>query len=248
MERAISSHKDNYYKNYLAYIHDVGFSDFALKSATAIIEILLENNIREGLIVDLGCGSGLSAGEFIKANYQVLGVDLSRSMIDIAKKRVPKAEFRVDSLFKTDIPPCNAVTSVGECINYLFDEDNNLQTLTDLFDRIYQALLPGGLFIFDILEPFATKKTQGFREGKDWIVLFEKEEDREQKKLTRRIITLRQEGNCYQRDDEIHHVRLYESSEITEILARSGFEVQTQNNYGEFYLSKGHPIFIARKL
>ena len=174
---------DNYYKKDLAYIHDVGFSDFALKSAPAIVKILQKNNLKQGLIIDLGCGGGLSAREFVKANYRVLGIDISQEMIDIAKKRVPEAEFRVESLFKTEIPPCIAVTSIGECLNYLFDPENNLETLTNLFQRIYQALIPGGVFIFDILEPFATEKTQGFREGKDWIVMYEKEENKEQKKI-----------------------------------------------------------------
>ena len=237
----------DYYKIDLAYIHDVGFSDFALKSAPGIIEILQENNIRSGLIVDLGCGSGLSAQEFIKANYQVLGIDISQAMIEIARTRVPEAEFRVESLFKAEIPTCNAVTSVGECLNYLFDEENNNQTLTNLFDRIYKALLPGGIFIFDILEPYSTEKTQGFREGEDWIILYEKEENREQKKLTRRIITLRKEGNYYKRDEEIHHVRLYETSEITEKLHQIGFKVQTRSNYGQLQLSKGHTVFINYK-
>ncbi|GAB4530411.1 MAG: hypothetical protein Tsb0014_13050 [Pleurocapsa sp.] len=237
----------NYYQQDLAYIHDVGFSDFALQSAPGIIEILHRNNVPSGLIVDLGCGSGLSAQEFIKANYQVLGIDLSRSMIEIAKNKVPKAQFIVESIFKAKIPTCHAVTSIGECLNYLFDEEHSEETLTNLFDRIYKALIPGGMFIFDLLEPCDTKITQGFGEGEDWIILFEKQENREQKKLTRRIITLRKKENYYQRNEEIHHVRLYESSEIVEKLRRVGFDVQTSSSYGQFNLARGHIVFIATK-
>lgn len=237
----------DWYKKDLAYIHDVGFGDFALNSAPGIMEILQENKINSGLIVDLGCGSGLSAQEFVQANYQVLGIDISRSMIEIAKNRVPQAEFKVESLFKTQIPPCVAVTSISECLNYLFDQENNIQSLSNLFNRIYQALTWGGLFIFDILEPFATRKVRGFKEGKDWLILYEKEEDREQKKLIRRIITLRQEGKFYQRDEEIHQVCLYEASEIINILNQIGFLVDTRSNYGQFQLSEGHTVFIASK-
>lgn len=241
------NHPQNWYQQDLAYIHDLGFSDLSLKSAPAIIEMLQQNNLAEGLVVDLGCGSGLSAQKFIQANYQVLGIDISPSMIEIARKRVPAAEFRVESLFKTEIPPCLAVTSVGECFNYLFDTDNNLRTLTQLSDRIYQALVPGGLLIFDILEPLATGITQGFTEGKDWIVIYEKTADRIQKQLTRRIITLRQRGSYYQRSDEIHHVRLYEATEIVSQLELLGFQVQTQTNYGDFQLAAGHTVIVARK-
>ena len=237
----------NWYKEDLAYIHDVGFRDFALKSALSILEILKQKNINDGLIIDLGCGSGLSAQEFIKANYQVLGIDISQSMIDIARKKVPEAKFRVESFFKAEIPPFNAVTSIGECFNYLFDERNNSQTLTFLFERIYKALNPGGIFIFDVLEPVATRITQEFKEGEDWIVLVEKKENREKRQLTRRIITLRKVGNCYRRDNEIHHVRLCKSSEITEKLIEIGFKVQTIKNYGQFKLSPAHAIFVAHK-
>jgi SAM-dependent methyltransferase len=161
---------NEWYKEDLAYIHDVGYSDYALKSAPGILEILAQNNIRAGLIVDLGCGSGLSALELTKAHYRVLGVDISESMIAIAQTRVPGAEFRVESLFKTDIPDCNAVISIGECFNYLFDADNNCQILAQLFDRIYSALTPGGAFIFDIAEPgqvVQENNTKSFTEGED---------------------------------------------------------------------------------
>jgi hypothetical protein len=52
-----------WYREDLAYIHDVGFGDFALGSAPGILRILARNGIREGLVVDLGCGSGLWARE-----------------------------------------------------------------------------------------------------------------------------------------------------------------------------------------
>jgi hypothetical protein len=43
----------------LAYIHDVGHADFALESAPGILDIFVRSGIQEGLVVDLGCGSGL---------------------------------------------------------------------------------------------------------------------------------------------------------------------------------------------
>ena len=48
-----------WYREDLAYIHDVGFGDFALEAAPSILEILNRNKIWQGLVVDLGCGSGL---------------------------------------------------------------------------------------------------------------------------------------------------------------------------------------------
>ena len=69
------------YKADLAYIHDVGFGDFARNSAPALLEMLRSNGVSKGLVVDLGCGSGLWARELSDAGYGVLGVDISPAMI-----------------------------------------------------------------------------------------------------------------------------------------------------------------------
>src|SRR5215208_5558836 len=98
-----------WYREDLAYIHDVGHGDFALQSAPGILEILARNGIRDGLVVDVGCGSGLWARELVEAGYRVVGIDISEAMIELSRSRVPEAEFRVESLFEADIPPCRAV-------------------------------------------------------------------------------------------------------------------------------------------
>ncbi len=237
------------YKQDLAYIHDVGFSDYALKSAAGILEILDSNHIRDGLIVDLGCGSGLSAQELTKSNYRVFGVDLSQSLIEIARRRVPDADFQVGSLFQVNIPVCNAVISIGECLNYLFDSQNNHQTLIQLFRRIYNALTPGGVFIFDIAEPGqVTTITKGFTEGEDWVVLVEKHENLKQKILTRHIITFRKVGEDYRRNDEVHQLQLYSATEVAKKLRQVGFEVQMMRHYAQFNLPPAHVAFVAHKL
>jgi SAM-dependent methyltransferase len=239
-----------WYKEDLAFIHDVGYGDFALSSAPGILEILDQSKIREGLVVDLGCGSGLWARELMKAGYRVLGVDISRSMIDIARRRVPEAEFRVGSLFEAELPPCNAVTALGEILNYLFDPDNDRQTLVRLFHRIYDALTPGGVFVFDIAEPgqiMQQTTAREFSEDDDWIVLIEKDEDREQGTLTRRITTFRSVGELYRRDDEVHIQRLYKATDIASELRQVGFLVQPMRNYGQYPLPAAHTAFVARK-
>ncbi|NET06846.1 MAG: class I SAM-dependent methyltransferase [Symploca sp. SIO2B6] len=239
-----------WYKQDLAYIHDVGFSDYALKSAPGILEILAQNKILQGLVVDLGCGSGLWVQELTKANYRVLGIDISESMIEIARNRVTDAEFLVESLFKAEIPPCNAVTSIGECLNYLFDSDNDQQTLTQLFLRVYNALNHGGVFVFDILEKrnnIQKTTTKGFTQGENWVVLFDKEEDQQQVILTRRITTFRKVGEYYRRDDEVHQQRLYKATTLAQELEKVGFQVQIRHSYGQYNLPPAHAAFIARK-
>lgn len=239
-----------WYREDLAYIHDVGFGDYALRSAPGILETLVRNGIHEGLVVDLGCGSGLWAGELAKAGYQVLGIDISEAMISIARKRVPEAEFRVGSVFETGLPPCIAVTAIGEVLNYLFDPENDREGLVRLFRRVYEALAPGGVFVFDIAEPGQVARgtmSRTFTEGEDWVVLVEKDEDPAQATLTRRISTFRRVGDYYRRDDEVHRQRLYRSPEIEKELHQAGFRVRTMRAYGSYRLPKAHTAFVARK-
>ncbi len=128
------------YKQDLAYIHDVGFGSFAKGAAPALLDILQRGGITDGLVIDLGCGSGLWTRYLVDAGYAVLGIDISRDMVAMARKQVPEGTFRTASFLADDLPQCAAITSLGECFNYLFDERNNKASLRRLFRRAYRSL------------------------------------------------------------------------------------------------------------
>lgn len=241
----------DYYQEDLAFIHDIGYGEFARKAAPGILDIFARAGIRDGLIVDLGCGSGLWAEQLVGRGYDVLGIDISEAMIQLARQRAPRAEFRVASLFQADIPPCRAVTSLGECISYLFDTTNDDRKLRRLFGRVYKALAPGGVFVFDVMEPGALGRAttaKNFSEGDGWSTLVQTREDRERRTLTRRITTFREVGGLYRRADETHRVRLYDASTIAAELRRTGFRVRVTRRYGDYALLKARVAFIARKV
>jgi len=116
------------YNRDLAYIHDVGFGSFAQRSAPGVLKILRRNGISSGLVIDLGCGSGLWARRLADAGYDVLGIDLSPDMIALALRRVPQASFRTASFLDADFRQCTAITSLGECFNYLKITDDQRET------------------------------------------------------------------------------------------------------------------------
>ena len=234
------------YKTDLAYIHDTGFGDFAKNSASGLLELLHNSGIRKGLVIDLGCGSGIWAAELSRHGYSVLGVDISAAMIDIARKRVPNAEFQTGSLLKSELRRCAAVTSLGECLNYLFDETNSINQLRRLFRRVYSALEPGGLFIFDIAEPGRGRgPRQKHREGPDWAVLVDVDEDSRTNRLTRRIISFRKVDSLFRRDEEVHQLQLYKRSEILKELRATGFRARTLDRYGDQPMIDGCVAFVA---
>jgi SAM-dependent methyltransferase len=240
------------YRKDLAYIHDVGFGDLAKNAASVLLDALRRSGIDKGLVVDLCCGSGLLTKELWAAGYRVLGIDISDALLDIAKARVPRAHFCQESILKAEIPPCVAVAAVGECFNYLFDEDNTEQGLRTLLQRIRGSLDASGLLIFDLAEPGRVLGSGGLQrahtEAEDWVVLMSAEEDRANRELTRRITTFHKVGELYRRDQEIHRLRLVPRSEILEQLDDLGFEVQVLDSYGQLQFSSGHTGFLARKI
>jgi SAM-dependent methyltransferase len=239
-----------WYGEDLAYIHDVGHADFALDSAPGIKGILERSGIREGRIVDLGCGTGILARELVDAGYDVLGIDISEAMVEIARKRTPEAEFRVGSLFEVEIPRCEAVTAISEVLNYLFDPENEDLGLGGVFRRVHDALAPGGVFVFDVLGPGQVPpgtRAKGFGVGEDWAVLSEREEDAGRGTMERRIVSFRRVGEHYRRTDEVHRVRLYDPEDLAAELGRAGFQVRTMRAYGDLQLERGHTAYAARK-
>ena len=238
------------YSQDLAYIHDAGFSDFALQAAPGLLSILRRNRIANGLVVDLGCGSGVWARELLRTGYDVLGVDISPSMINLARQKAPGAKFQTASLLSAGLPRCEGVTSIGECLNYCFDPTNTRDRLRRFFRSLYESLRPGGVFVFDVLEPGQLVKgavRRNFKQGPDWFVFAESQEDPKQNILIRRITAFRKFGKLYRRSEETHRLRLYKSSELTQDLKRAGFNVQVLRGYGRFRFSAGHLAFVARK-
>ena len=60
------------YEDDLAYIHDPGFGGFARQTAPELLKILRQAGIQQGLVVDLGCGSGIWPAKLVKAGYRVV--------------------------------------------------------------------------------------------------------------------------------------------------------------------------------
>ncbi|HYQ84101.1 MAG TPA: class I SAM-dependent methyltransferase [Rubrobacter sp.] len=239
-----------WYGEDIAYIHDVGHAEFALGAAPGILEILDRNGIHDGLVVDLGCGSGLWARELVDKGFGVLGIDISEAMIELSRNKVPEAEFGLGSLFEVEIPRCRAVTAISEVLNYLFDAENDERGLGRLFRRVHDALVPGGVFVFDELGPGQVPPgatTKGFSVGEDWAVLSELEEDAERGTMERRIVSFRKAGECYRRDEEVHRVRLYDPGELSAELEQAGFQVRTMRSYGGHRLPERHAAFVARR-
>jgi len=237
------------YARDLAYIHDAGFTQFIRRATPGLLGLLQRNGIGDGLVVDAGCGSGVWARALAERGYAVLGIDISAEMIRLARRHAPAAKFRIGSFTDAALPRCAAVTAIGECVNYAFHRGAGRAALNGFFRRVYAALQPGGIFVFDIVEPGVSDGAplRRFLEGSGWAILLEVAEDRRRKTLSRRIVSFRQVGQVYRRAEETHRLHLYSGAEMMVDLARAGFEAQQFDGYGRFRFAPAHAALVARK-
>jgi SAM-dependent methyltransferase len=237
------------YASDLAFVHDVGFGDFSAKAAPGLVDLLHGRGIHEGLVVDLGCGSGIWAAAATAAGYDVLGIDQSRAMIDLARKRAPEAGFRKASFFNTTLPECDVVTSLGECLGYRFDSRSNFRALGRLFRKVHAALRKDGLFIFDLAGPkrgSVRGRHLHFNED-DWALFLDETRSKDGKTLRREMTTFRRKGHLFSRHREAHELWLYPPRRVLGELRSIGFKVRTRKRYGDLPFPKGLTAYVARK-
>lgn len=242
------------YRQDLAYIHDAGFGSVAEHAAGVLRDALVQRGIRAGLVVDLGCGSGILSEGLAAGGYAVLGLDVSPAMLELARRRVPAGRFLQASWRTAEVPACVAVAAAGEVVSYVAGpaalETTAEEDLAPLFQRVHDALVPGGLFLFDVVEPGRVPgpgPQQRYVSRDDWTVLVTVEEDPARCLLTRQITSFRRTGELFRRDGETHYQRLLARREVAALLRGMGFRVRVLRGYGELPFRRGQVGFLARK-
>lgn len=233
----------------LAFVHDAGFTQLAEQAAERLLEELGRDDAK-GTVVELGCGSGVTAARLGSAGLDVIAYDQSPEMIAIAKTRAPRATFHEGSWVSAEIPPCDAVIAVGEVLNYQFDSGVNAKALERLFAKVFKALWPGGIFLFDMATPGRVPgggPVSSARVGDDWAVLAVATEDAKKGTLTRTCTTLRKVGSGIRTSEEVHKLRLVPGAKVQEMLRKAGFKVRPLQGYAGERHAPGLSVFLARR-
>jgi SAM-dependent methyltransferase len=229
------------YGSDLAHIHASGYTSLAESAAPVIVSLLGEP---DGLVIDLGCGNGVTTRALVEAGHDVLGIDPSAAMLAIARRTAPGARFRQASALDTGLPACRAVIAVGEVLNY------TERSLDPFFRRVRDALRPGGHFVLDLAGPGRVAggdPVRHWHEGEGWAILVETEEDAERGLLTRRMTTFRRAGGSWRRREEVHRQRLHRPPDVAIRLRALGFRVRIRRGYAGERFAPGHFAVMARR-
>ncbi|MDE7400622.1 MAG: class I SAM-dependent methyltransferase [Clostridia bacterium] len=186
--------------------------------------------------LDIGCGNGYFTRALNKAGYKVDGVDISESMLSVARQKAAKEGVRCEFLCGdiTKLKVCRKVdfcTAVNDCINYV--PKDKLKTA---FARVHAATNSNGAFFFDISSPNKIRNIIGENlfgeDGEDISYLWFNKQTKEgvQMDLT---FFIKQADGRYERLEETHIQYAHSEEEVISALREAGFaRVECEGHLG----------------
>jgi len=134
------------FKDYSAY-YDLLYQNKDYDAeADYVTSIIRKFNPEYQSILEIGCGTGKHAASFSKLGFDVMGIDKSSRMIQIAKKNQPWLDFQIaDIRYYDAYRKYDAVTALFHVISYLTTDDD----LQKAINSISKSLRTGGIFVFD---------------------------------------------------------------------------------------------------
>jgi SAM-dependent methyltransferase len=261
-------------RNYrqFASIYDVLMEDMPYAEWMNFTRRCFETYGMPATVADLGCGTGNIAIPLARSGFAVFGIDLSADMLAVARSKwenPPERGMRggggrgsirwlQQDMRDWELPePVDAVISFCDCLNYLTEENDVVQTIR----RTFAGLAPGGLFLFDVhaprqLERYAEEQPFVY-DGKEVAYLWVSEYEPEARTISHDLTFFVREPSAgggdglYRRFEESHVQRAYDPEWLSRQLASAGFELLHQ--CADFEWEKrpdseaGRLFFVARK-
>jgi SAM-dependent methyltransferase len=223
-----------YYRRDLAYVFDRGYGFHAEACAPGILALLEDVRARQGLVLEIGCGSGLLTKRLVEAGHRVIATDASPAMLDLTRDAAGSAEdIRRLTLPDDPIPAVDAIVGIGHALNYLADAAAVRRGLVALAD----ALLPGGLLAVDLCDLEWGTARQGAvaqgRVGDDWAIItrFSRPApDRFDRDLTTFV---RGADGSYRRAEEHHGNILIDTSLVPALLRERGVTATIGSSFND---------------
>ncbi|RGY97813.1 class I SAM-dependent methyltransferase [Clostridium sp. AM58-1XD] len=195
--------------------------------------LLRKYGIEDGLVLDLGCGTGTLTELLAEKGYDMIGVDVSEEMLQIAMdKRALSGhdilyllqDMREFELYGT----VRAVVSICDSLNYIMDYED----LVHVFSLVNNYLDPEGIFIFDLNTVYKYEHLLGdqtIAEDREessfiWDNFYDEEEQINEYDLN---LFIREEGNRYRKYTETHYQKAYTLETVRQALQEAGLKFMT---------------------
>lgn len=215
-----------------AKVYDMFMDNIPYEEWTDYVKnLLLEEGIGEGILLDLGCGTGSVTELLARSGFDMIGVDNSEEMLEIAMEKRDESgldilyllqDMREFELYGT----VKGVVSICDSMNYILEDEELLQ----VFRLVHNYLDNDGIFIFDMntlykYESILADNT--FAEDREtssfiWENYYDEEEMLNQYDLT---LFVQEEDGRYRKYEETHLQRAYQQQTVEQLLKKAGFEL-----------------------
>lgn len=197
--------------------------------ADHIAGLLQEHGVKDGLVLDLGCGTGKLTRLLEKKGYDMIGVDSSGEMLGVAMEKNSdgrilylQQDMREFELYGT----VGAVVSICDAMNYLTEYED----LVQVFSLVNNYLDPGGIFVFDMNTPYKYQELLGdqtIAENREegsfiWENYYDREAQVNEYDLT---LFIKEGDGRYRKYEETHFQRAYETDTVKQALKEAGLKM-----------------------
>ena len=193
------------------------------------ITLLHQYGMQDGTLVEIGCGTGTGTMLFTKAGYDMIGIDISQEMLEIAesKKETEDIVYVLQDATELELPfPVPAMVSIGDSMNYITDYGDFMQVLK----KVRQFLEPGGIFVFDLKTKkyFSDIGETTIAEDREecsfiWENYFDEETNINEYYLS---VFVRGEDGRYDKYEEEHFQRGYTLAEVKKAVETAGLKME----------------------
>jgi len=218
-----------------AKVYDELMSDMPYPAWIAFAQQVWEQHGKPQHVVELGCGTGSITIPLAQTGIQLYGIDLSSEMLTVARSKWEAVSTASDQgslmLLQQDMcewsihEPVDSVISFCDCLNYVTEAED----VFSVFKSTYDGLKEGGTFIFDVhpkkqLETYDSE--QPFVYDQDSIsYIWTCHYDRDRSEIEHQLsIFVEAEDGRYDRFEEVHVQRAYDSEWIEASLKQAGFK------------------------
>ena len=199
--------------------------------AEYVTDRLREYEITDGLVLELGCGTGVMTELLAESGYDMIGVDNSEEMLaEAMEKRVESGQdilYLLQDMQEFELyGTVRAVVSVCDSLNYITDRDE----LRHVFELVNNYLDPEGIFLFDMNTVHKYRDLLGdttIAENRDegsfiWDNSYDEEEGLNYYELA---VFLPREDGLYEKSEEVHCQKAYPQEEIETLIKEAGMEL-----------------------
>ncbi len=215
--------------NTFAYFYDALTQNVEYETRSNYIYSFFNvNNIKSGTVLDLACGTGSMSLPFMEKGYNIVGIDCSEQMLEIASNKFSQKgnDF---SLLKAEMQNFRLESRIDACICCLdsINHLNNISEVQKTFENVYASLKENGLFVFDVNTVYKhnnilSDNTFVFDE-EDFYLVWDNEtvNDRAVRILLDIFVY---NGSSYDRFSEEFKETAYTVDELIKLLINSGFK------------------------